>query len=51
MESLVHIYLKPDNEILKQKLSAIYKEEKELKKRKKIKLLEDTAQGSKYMKC
>jgi hypothetical protein len=49
MESLVHIYLKPDNELLKQKLSAIYKEESELKKQKKIKLLDVSMASSRYM--
>jgi hypothetical protein len=49
MESLVHIYLKPDNELLKQKLSAIYKEEMALKKQKKIKLLEESITSSRYM--
>ena len=50
MESLVHIYLKPDNEDLKQKLLAIYQEELNKKNKKKIKILDITPAKSRYRK-
>lgn len=40
-QELVHIYLKPDNIMLKRKLHKIYDEELFIKKQKKIKILDN----------